>query len=145
MARTDILNSIETKLKALDDPKYQGVYIGEPRRISAGSRVIAAWYTGEGERTRTMTQSMVAEEFQIRAYWKFPQSADAAEDIETEIWTAKAEITNDFHADSDLGGDVGNMHFGDVTTGWIEIGNVTYRVLSLVLRLTLLNEETISA
>ena len=144
MARADIPGSIKAKLQALDTPKYQGVYIGEPRRISEGNRVIAAWYDEEGERTRTMKNAMLWEHWQIRAYWRYVASADVMEDVEREVWTSKAQIVRNFHADSDLGGDASNMDFADIGTGWVEIGTTQYRVLSLVLRLERLDEEPIT-
>ena len=77
-------------------PKYQGVYIGEPRRISEGNRVIAAWYDEEGERTRTMKNAMLWEHWQIRAYWRYVASADVMEDVEREVWTSKAADREEF-------------------------------------------------
>ena len=106
--------------------------------------MIAAWYDEEGERTRTMAEAMVWEHWQIRAYWRYVASADVMEEVERELWTAKAEIVMNFHADSDLGGDVDNMDFADIGTGWVEIGVTQYRVLSLVLRLQRLSEEPIT-
>ena len=128
MARADIPGSIKAKLQALDNPRFQGVYISEPRRISEGNRVIAAWYTAEGERTRTMANAMTWEHWQIRAYWRYVASSDVMENVENELWASKAEIVRTFHADSLLGGDVDNLDFSDIGTGWIEIGNSQFRV-----------------
>ena len=145
MDRADIPGSIKAQLQALRDPRFQGVYIGEPRRIAEGDRVIAAWYSAEGERTRTLGNAMVWEHWQIRAYWRYVPSAAVMENVEKDLWAAKSQIVTAFHADSRLGGGADNLDFSDISTGWIEIGNTQFRVLSLVLQLQRLSDEPITA
>jgi hypothetical protein len=129
-------------------PSFEKVYVGEPLGLPASvDRAVAVWYSGEEEKFTTIGGNvLVWERWTLRCYWKPRMTEADREALELAVWDAARDVQEAFRADSDLGGNVTDLHIslaeGD---GWIDVGESRYRVLDFVLLLAEFEAEAISA
>ena len=142
MSRSGAITAIETALGTVTTPTFVATYIGEPLSIPA-TPMVAFWVTGQREDFTTLGDASTIADFTIRCYWRMQASPDMRESIEGEIWDAIVGIKTALRADSNLGGNVTDSRPGDATTGYIEIGGLVFRQVSIPFEVNIYGEEPI--
>ena len=142
MSRSGAIAAIETALGTVTTPTFVATYIGEPLSVPA-TPMVAFWMTGQREDFTTLGDSSTIAEFMVRCYWRMQASPDMRESIEGEIWDAIVGIKTALRADSNLGGNVTDSRPGDATTGYIEIGGLVFRQVSIPFEVNIYGEEPI--
>jgi len=130
MSRSGAITAIETALGTVTTPTFVATYIGEPLSIPA-TPMVAFWVTGQREDFTTLGDSSTIADFTIRCYWRMQASPDMRESIEGETWDAIVGIKTALRADSNLSGNVTDSRPGDASTGYIEIGGLVFRQVSI--------------
>ena len=102
MSRSGALTTIKTIMDNVSSPTFQVVLIGEPLSLPSGDRVIAAWFNGGSEKTKTLGNVMVTQVWTVRAYFRVGATMKLRESLELELWNAVRSIQSDFRADSQL-------------------------------------------
>ena len=144
MSRSGAMTQIETILKANNDPDFDLVLQHEPLSIPTGDRVACFYFVGESEKSMTLGNVMVTQEFVVRCYFKVMPSIQARNKSELEIWNACRSVQTGLSADRQLGGNVTDMIISEAEVGWADIGGNTYRTLSIPLGLVELEAEAIA-
>ena len=75
MSRSGAITTIKSLLDGVSSPTFRQVFIGEPLSIPTGDRVVAAWFNGESEKTKTLGNVMVSQIFTVRAYFRVGATA----------------------------------------------------------------------
>jgi hypothetical protein len=145
VSRSGALTTIKTIMDNVSSPTFQVVLIGEPLSLPSGDRVIAAWFNGESEKSKTLGNVMVTQVWTVRAYFRVGATMKLRESLELELWNAVRSIQSDFRADSQLGGNVTDLEISLANVGWVDIGGNTFRSISFDLQLIELEAESISA
>ena len=145
MSRSGALTTIKTIMDSVSSPTFQVVLIGEPLSLPSGDRVIAAWFNGESEKTKTLGNVMVTQVWTVRAYFRVGANMKMRESLELELWNAVRSIQTGFRADSQLGGNVTDLDISLANVGWVDIGGNTFRSISFDLQLIELEAEAIAA
>ena len=144
MSRSGALTTIKTIMDSVSSPTFQVVLIGEPLSLPSGDRVIAAWFNGESEKTKTLGNVMVTQGWTVRAYFRVGANMKMRESLELELWNAVRSIQTGFRADSQLGGNVTDLDISLANVGWVDIGGNTFRSISFDLQLIELEAEAIA-
>ena len=144
MSRSGALTTIKTIMDSVSSPTFQVVLIGEPLSLPSGDRVIAAWFNGESEKTKTLGNVMVTQVWTVRAYFRVGANMKMRESLELELWNAVRSIQTGFRADSQLGGNVTDLDISLANVGWVDIGGNTFRSISIDLQLIELEAEAIA-
>ena len=144
MSRSGAMTQIETILKANSDPDFDLVLQHEPLSIPTGDRVACFYFVGESEKSMTLGNVMVTQEFVVRCYFKAMPSIQARNKSELEIWNATRSVQTGLSADRQLSGNVTDMIISEAEVGWTDIGGNTYRTLSIPLGLVELEAEAIA-
>lgn len=144
MSRSGAMTQIETILKANSDPDFDLVLQHEPLSIPTGDRVACFYFVGESEKSMTLGNVMVTQEFVVRCYFKAMPSIQARNKSELEIWNACRSVQTGLSADRQLSGNVTDMIISEAEVGWTDIGGNTYRTLSIPLGLVELEAEAIA-
>ena len=142
MSRSGAITAIETALGTVTTPTFVATYIGEPLSIPA-TPMVAFWVTGQREDFTTLGDASTIADFTIRCYWRMQASPDMRESIEGEIWDAIVGIKTALRADSNLGGNVTDSRPGDASTGYIEIGGLVFRQVSIPFEVNIYSESLI--
>ena len=145
MSRSGAITTIKSLLDGVSSPTFRQVFIGEPLSIPTGDRVVAAWFNGESEKTKTLGNVMVSQIFTVRAYFRVGATAKMRESLELELWNAVRRIQAAFRGDSQLSGNVTDLDISLAQVGWTDIGGNTFRTISFDLELIELEAESISA
>jgi hypothetical protein len=144
MSRSGALSTIETILKANSDPDFDIVLRHEPLSIASGDRVACFFFSGESEKSMTLGNVMVTQDFMVRCYFRVQSSIQGRNATELELWNACRSVQTGLRADSQLSGNCSDMTIGDAEIGWTDIGGNTFRTLSLPLGLVELEAEAIA-
>ena len=144
MSRSGAMTQIETILKANDDPDFDLVLQHEPLSIPTGDRVACFYFVGESEKSMTLGNVMVTQDFNVRCYFRVQPSLQARNKCELEIWNACRSVQTRLSADRQLGGNTTDMVLGDAEIGWSDIGGNTFRTLSIPMGLIELEAEAIA-
>ena len=144
MSRSGAMTQIETILKANDDPDFDLVLQHEPLSIPKGDRVACFYFVGESEKSMTLGNVMVTQDFNVRCYFKVQPSIQARNKCELEIWNACRSVQTGLSADRQLGGNTSDMVLGEAEIGWSDIGGNTFRTLSIPMGLIELEAEAIA-
>ena len=144
MSRSGAVTTIKSLMDAVTNPTFQVVLIGEPLSIPSGDRVIAAWFNGESQKSKTLGNVMVTQVWTIRAYFRVGSSQKARESLELELWDAVRNIQSSFRGDSQLSGNCTDLEISLANVGWEDIGGNTFRSITFDLQLIELEAESIS-
>tara|TARA_Y100000401_G_C8306459_1_gene217243 strand:- start:550 stop:987 length:438 start_codon:yes stop_codon:yes gene_type:complete len=144
MSRSGAVTTIKSLMDAVTNPTFQVVLIGEPLSIPSGDRVIAAWFNGESQKSKTLGNVMVTQVWTIRAYFRVGSSQKARESLELELWDAVRNIQSSFRGDSQLSGNCTDLEISLANVGWVDIGGNTFRSITFDLQLIELEAESIS-
>jgi len=142
VSRSGAIAAIETALGTVTTPTLVATYIGEPLSIPA-TPMVAFWLTGQREDFTTLGDSSTIAEFTIRCYWRMQTSPDMRESVEGEIWDAIVGIKTALRADSNLSGNATDSRPGDASTGYIEIGGLVFRQVSIPFEVNIYGESPI--
>ena len=142
MSRAGAIAAIDTALGTVTTPTFVATYIGEPLSIPA-TPMVAFWLTGQREDFTTLGDSSTIAEFTVRCYWRMQVSADMRESIEGEIWDAGVGIKTALRADSNLSGNATDSRPGDASAGYIEIGGLVFRQVSIPFEVNIYGESPI--
>ena len=99
--------------------------------------------TGQREDFTTLGDSSTIAEFTIRCYWRMQASPDMRESIEAEMWDAIVGIKTALRADSNLSGNATDSRPGDASAGYIEIGGLVFRQVSIPFSVNIYGESPI--
>ena len=144
MSRSGAMTQIETILKANSDPDFDLVLQHEPLSIPTGDRVACFYFVGESEKSMTLGNVMVTQEFNIRCFIKVMPSIQARNKSELELWNACRSVQVGLSADRQLGGNTTDLTLGEAEVGWTDVGGVTFRTLSIPMGLVELEAEAIA-
>ena len=142
MSRAGAIAAIETALGTVTTPTFVATYIGEPLSVPV-TPMVAFWLTGQREDFTTLGDSSTIAEFTIRCYWRMQASPDMRESIEGEIWDAIVGIKTALRADSNLSDNATDSRPGDASAGYIEIGGLVFRQVSIPFEVNIYGESPI--
>lgn len=142
MSRSGAIAAIDTALGTVTSPTFVSIYIGEPLSVPM-TPMAAFWLTGQREDFTTLGDASTIADFMIRCYWRMQASPNVREDIEAEMWDTIVKIKTALRADSNLGGNVTDSRPGDASTGYIELGGIVYRHVSVPFSVNIYGEEPI--
>ncbi len=142
MSRSGAITAIEDALATVTTPTFVASYIGEPLSVPA-TPMVAFWVSGQREDFSTLGDSSTVADFTVRCYWRMQSSPDMRESIEAEIWDAIVGIKTALRADSSLGGNAADSRPGNATTGYIEIGGLVFRQITIPFEVNIYGESTI--
>ena len=143
MSRSGAIDRIDALLATVSDPAFTAVYRGEPLAI-AGTPLLAFWVTSRSLKAITLSNSGSTVSFTIRAYLRMQNSADVRETIELDLWDSMVNISSALMGDANLSGNVSDSRVGNATTGYINMGGVAYRTMTIPYEVDLLEEVTIT-
>jgi len=143
VTRAGAIAAIKTALGTVTTPTFVATYIGEPLSVPM-SPMVAFWLTAQREDFTTLGDSSTIAEFTIRCYWRMQASPNIREDIDDELWDAIVGIKTALRADSALGGNATDSRPGDATTGYIEIGGLVFRQVSIPFSVNIYSESPIT-
>ena len=143
MTRAGAITAIKTALGTVTTPTFVTTYIGEPLSVPM-TPMVAFWLTAHREDFTTLGDSSTIAEFTIRCYWRMQASPNIREDIDDEIWDAIVGIKTALRADSALNGNATDSRPGDAATGYIEIGGLVFRQVTIPFYVNIYGESTIT-
>lgn len=85
--------------------KFEDVIVGEPASLplqSPAGAVACLWFLGESEKTQTLGNVMVTQDWRVRMYWNLQPTPAGREDIEVQMWDACRLVQEAFSADRRL-------------------------------------------
>lgn len=147
MSRSGALDTIGTILAATNgDTTFQKVYRGELIGITPGPGPFAAyWFAGETRKEKTLSQVMVWHRFSVVCYWPLIGADETLRaSIELAAWNACRDVQTAFRADSQLGGNTGDLEVSLAQVGYVEVAGAQFRFVRFDLELWDLNEEAIA-
>lgn len=140
------LTSAAATVNALDTAKEPFVCkAGEP--FGGLSRQLRYWYDGdqEGVISNTLTAENVDERITIRWYWPVLNRDDSwISDLEVQLQAANRATHAALMADNHLGENVTATRIDDTSTGWQQVGEAFIRVLTIPIRLGMVDVSTIA-
>ena len=143
MSRSGAIDRIDALLATVSDPAFTAVVRGEPLAI-AGSPLLAFWLTSRRETAETLSNVGSTTTFTIRAYFRMQSSQDVRESLELDIWDALYNIGSALRGDADLAGHCSDSSVGDATTGFVSMGGLTFRTVTIPFEVDILEETTIT-
>jgi hypothetical protein len=143
MSRSGAIDRIDALLATVSDPAFTAVVRGEPLAI-AGSPLLAFWLTSRRETAETLTNVGSITTFTIRGYFRMQVSQDVRESVELDIWDAIYNIGSALRGDADLAGNCDDSSVGDATTGFVSMGGLTFRTITIPFQVDILEETTIT-
>ena len=145
--RAAVVTQIDTILKAVSDPDFQGYYVGEPIKV-AKYPAVAFWYTGNSEPNegrKTLGNTMVQDNFLIRCYFPLVTSPSIKKNVDLAIWDAVRNISAGLYGDANLGDLVTDLDVGDAVVDWMQWNSgAVSRIVTIPLELKDLEAETIT-
>jgi len=130
MTRAGAIAAIDTAISSVSSPTFSAVFVGEPLAI-AGTPTAAFWLTSHTDTFETLGDVSTTATFTVRCFWRMQTSQDVRETIEDEMWDAIVGIKTALRADSALGGNATDSRPGDATTGYIDLGGVAFRQVTI--------------
>ena len=143
MSRSGAIDRIDALLATVSDPAFTAVVRGEPLAI-AGSPLLAFWLTSRRETAETLSNVGSTTTFTIRAYFRMQSSQDVRESLELDIWDAIYNIGSALRGDADLAGHCSDSRVGAATTGFVSMGGLTFRTVTIPFEVDILEETTIT-
>lgn len=151
MSWSGVLSTIDTHLataaatvNALDTTKDQfQVRRGEPAQIL--SRQVAYWYEGDEEARNTLSAANVEERITIRWYWPvLNRDAAWASYVESQMQAANRATQTALYGDAHLGENCIALRIDRTSAGWQQVGEAWVRVLSIPVRIEMVDVATIA-
>ena len=140
------LTTAAATVNALDTSKEPFVpHAGEP--FGGVSRQLRYWYEGdeEGVIGNTLSSESVDEKITIRWYWPVLNRDDRwISDLEVQLQAANRATNAALNADNHLGENVTATRIDETTTGWQQVGEAWIRVLTIPIRLGMVDVSAIS-
>ena len=140
------LTTAATTVNALDTAKEPFVCRpGEP--FGGLSRQLRYWYEGDQESIggNTLTKENVEEKVTIRWYWPILNRDDRwTSDLEVQLQAANRATQSALLGDAHLGENCIALRIDDTSTGWQQVGEAWIRVLSIPIRIEMVDVATIA-
>ena len=143
MSRSGAIDRIDALLSTVSDPAFTAVLRGEPFAV-AGSPLLCFWISGRNNTAITLTNAGSTTTFTIRAFFRLQVSADVRESIELDVWDAMVNIDSALSGDADLAGNCDDSRLGTATTGYVDLGGIACRTLTVPFEVDILEEVTIT-
>ena len=143
MSRSGAIDRIDALLATVSDPAFTAVVRGEPLAI-AGTPLLCFWISNRSETAVTLTNAGSTVTFNIRGFFRMQGSQDVRESIELDLWDAMVNIDTALRSDADLDGNCSDSRVGDMTTGYMDLGGMAYRTLTIPFEIDTLEEVTIT-
>jgi len=138
------LNGAAAYINALDTGKEPfECKRGEP--FSPLKRQVRYWYLGDQEARNTLTAENVDEKIMVRWYWPVLNRDDRwVSDLEVQVREANRATHAAIYADDHLGENVTATRIDETTTAWQQVNEAWIRVLSIPIRLEMVDVSVIS-
>ena len=143
MSRSGAIDRIDALLGTVSDPAFVTVERGEPMAI-AGTPLLSYWVSSRRETAITLSNAGSTVTFMIRAFFRLQSSKDVREFLELDLWDAMVNISTALRSDADLAGNCSDSRVGDATTGFVSMGGVSFRSITIPFEVDLLEEVTIT-
>ena len=143
MSRSGAIDRIDALLATVSDPAFVSVVRGEPLAL-AGTPVLAFWVTSRVNTAITLTNSGSTTTFTIRAFFRMQSSQDVRESLELDVWDAIVNINSALSGDANLAGHCSDSRLGNATTGYIDLGGIAFKSLTIPFEVDILEETTIT-
>lgn len=145
----EAMDRIKGILDEATQPRFQGVTPFEPLAIPSDGPHAAFWYEGDETLFETLGDAAVAERITIRVYWRFQEPGQIRASLEREIRAVNRYIKDAIRSDAFLNKG-GSTRYTDkaepqaAATGYLTIGDIRYRVLSIPVKLWVYEADDIA-
>ena len=143
MSRSGAIDRIDALLSTVSDPAFVTVVRGEPLAL-AGTPVLSFWVTSRVNTAITLTNSGSTTIFTIRAFFRMQSSQDVRESLELDVWDAIVNINSALSGDANLAGHCSDSRLGTATTGYIDLGGIAFKSVTIPFEVDILEETTIT-
>lgn len=131
MSFSGALDAILAHLEGLAAPRFEYVEATNPISVPPGDRAAFVYYRGDIGLFDTLADSSIAERLMITCLWRPGSSVQVSKAIEVEMQRANRAIQRALKGDSQLGGNATDLKLGDTEAGYLVIGNISLRALSI--------------
>ena len=143
MSRSGAMDRIDVLLATVSDLAFVTVVRAEPMAIS-GTPLLAYWISSRVATAITLSNAGSTVTFTIRAFFRLQSSKDVREFIELDLWDAMVNIATALRSDADLAGNCSDSRIGNATTGFVNMGGVSFRSVTIPFEVDILEEVTIT-